>query len=245
MVIIKKSQKSKSCLFNNILIKNLSFLSSKHIFSLIVKSVFWHREREKKAHNDQMYSPFSVYTVIPWAIIFNVVPALLMMALDALLGASFDNGVKASLTLILFIFNLLYMIYVILIHMRLFYVRCTSKQRRSGLYPITFADLFNMVLASPLIWCWLFLSLYFFDDTMYTDVVNPLNVSGMFYRVYLKFFTYAVHAINGSSTTILPIRILSELAQAISILYYQLLTVIIIGALLSYLLELLDYNTDK
>ena len=183
-----------------------------------------------------MYNPFSVYTVIPWAILFNVVEALIIIGLDALIGAPFNDTIKAYLCLVLFIVNLTYLIYTILIHLRLFYV----KRRGKTCYPVTFLDLLNILIASSLVWQWLFMALYFLDHTMYTDVLSDANVPHMFFNVYLKFYAYSVLALNGSITTIAPLLIVSELAQALAVLYYQILSIIVLGALLTYLLDLLS-----
>lgn len=187
-----------------------------------------------------MYNPFSVYTVIPWAIIFNVVPAFLMIVSDLVIGAAFNDTIKGVLSVVLFIVNLVYIIYVIIIHVRLFFTKCSNKQRRHGLQPITFADLFNILFAGPLIWEWLFLAIFYFNNDAYT----PLNEPHIFFNVYLKFLAYSIHALNSGTTTLFPILLLSELAQAASILYYQVISVIIFGGLLTYLMEMLDYNTQ-
>lgn len=190
-----------------------------------------------------MYNPFSVYTVIPWAILFNVSEAVILALLDAMIGEAFNDAIKACITLILFIVNFVYIIYTIGIHMSLFYRKYRVKCKKGPLYPVTFLDLFNLLISASLIWVWLFMSLYFFDHATYSDVLSEANQPHTFYKVYLKFYAYALMALNGSGTTIFPLLIVSELAQGLASLYYQVLTVIILSGLLSYLLDLLHNDS--
>lgn len=188
----------------------------------------------------EIYNPFSVYTIVPWAVLFNISEALLMIALDALIGPTFNDTVKAWLCLVLFILNMGYILYTIVIHVNLFYMKPRVKKRKDALYPITMTDLLNILIAGPLIWIWLFLSLYFFDHAMYTDVVTRLNKPHMFFNVYFKFLAYTLVALNGATTTIIPILTLSELAEGFSALYYQVTSVIVLAGLLTYWLNLLE-----
>jgi len=186
-----------------------------------------------------MYSPFSVYSPIPWAIVFNVVEVVLMMLLDAALLELFTRPLKASLCLLLFVANLLYILYIIIIHMQLFFVKC-RKPGKPRVYPITFSDLLNIMIASPFIWTWLFLALYYFSADFYSPGFDALDMPGTFYLVYLKMWAYGVLALNGGSSAVFPLRLLSELAEAFAVLYWQLVTMIVLGSLLSYLLDVLS-----
>lgn len=83
------------------------------------------------------------------------------------------------------------------------------------------------------------MSLYFFDHTMYTNVLVDSNQPHTFYKVYFKFYAYALVALNAGVTTIFPLLTLSEVAQALGLLYYQILVVLVLAGFLSYLLDTL------
>jgi len=188
-----------------------------------------------------MYNPLSIYTVIPWGIVFNVSEAALMMILDAVIGEPFNDTVKGSLCLVLFVLNFTYIIYTVVIHFAVIANLHSPKLKASGkrekLYAITFTDLFNMLISASLIWVWLFMALYFFDHDMYTNVLVEANQPRTFYRVYFKFYAYALVAIDGGTTTIVPILTLSELVQGLGLLYFQIMVIVVLAGVLTYLLD--------
>lgn len=190
-----------------------------------------------------MYNPLSLYTVLPWAIIFNVGEAIVMMVLDAAIGEPFDDMVKGALCLILFILNFMYILYVVVIHFSVLSVMrrpgLREEEARERIYPITFVDLFNIIMSSSLIWVWLFMALYFFDHAAYTNVLVEANQPRTFFKVYFKFYAYALVALNGGTTTIFPITTLSEMVQGLAVLYYQITTVLVLAGFLSYLLDII------
>jgi len=198
-----------------------------------------------------MYNPFSVYTSIPWAIIFNVIEAIIMIVLDAAIGSGFNNIVKGVFCIILFILNYVYIIYTIYIHFKILFKKESIQQlkleEKKQLYPITFTDLFNIIISNGLIWNWFFMSLFFFDKNFYTDVVD--NQPRMFFKVYFKFYAYTLIGTNAGTTTIMPIQTFSELVTGLSVLNYQIFTVLVIAGFLSYLIdklkELLNGNNKN
>lgn len=84
---------------------------------------------------------------------------------------------------------------------------------------------------------WLFMALYFFDHDMYTNVFVEANQPRTFYRVYFKFYAYAMAAIYGGATTIAPILTLSELVQGLGLLYFQIIVIVVLAGVLTYLLD--------
>ena len=196
------------------------------------------RERER-----EMYNPFSIYTVIPWAIVFNVSEAIIMIILDAAIGTPFNDLVKGVLCIILYVLNMAYIIYTMVIHFRVVTMNRKAQQieyeRRNRLYPITFTDLFNLLIASGLIWVWLFMALYFFDHAMYTNVLTGDNQPRTFFKVYFKFYAYTVVALNAGTTTIFPLLTISEVAEAFGVLYNQIVTVLVLAGFLTYLMDVL------
>lgn len=184
-----------------------------------------------------MYNPLSIYTVIPWGIVFNVSEAVLLMILDAVIGESFNDTVKGSLCLVLFVLNFTYIIYTVVIHFAVIVKLRSATEKREKLYPITFTDLFNLLISASLIWVWLFMALYFFDHDMYTNVLVEANQPRTFYRVYFKFYAYALVAIDGGTTTIVPILTLSELVQGLGLLYFQIMVIVVLAGVLTYLLD--------
>ena len=188
-----------------------------------------------------MYNPLSIYTVIPWGIVFNVSEAVLLMILDAVIGEPFNDTVKGSLCLVLFVLNFTYIVYTVVIHFAVIANLHSPKLKASGkrekLYAITFTDLFNMLISASLIWVWLFMALYFFDHDMYTNVLVEANQPRTFYRVYFKFYAYALVAIDGGTTTIVPILTLSELVQGLGLLYFQIMVIVVLAGVLTYLLD--------
>lgn len=188
-----------------------------------------------------MHNPLSIYTVIPWGIVFNVSEAALMMILDAVIGEPFNDTVKGSLCLVLFVLNFTYIIYTVVIHFaviaNLHSPKLKALGKREKLYAITFTDLFNMLISASLIWVWLFMALYFFDHDMYTNVLVEANQPRTFYRVYFKFYAYALVAIDGGTTTIVPILTLSELVQGLGLLYFQIMVIVVLAGVLTYLLD--------
>lgn len=190
-----------------------------------------------------MYNPLSLYTVLPWAIIFNVAEALIMIILDTAIGEAFNDTVKGSLSLILFILNFIYMIYTVVIHFSVLSLTrkpsLKEEEARDKLYPITFVDLFNILVGASLTWVWLFMALYFFDHTMYTNVLVSSNQPRTFFKVYFKFYAYTLIALNGGATTIFPIITLSEVAQGFAVLYYQITTILVLAGFLSYLNDII------
>lgn len=188
-----------------------------------------------------MYNPLSIYTVIPWGIVFNVSEAVLLMILDAVIGEPFNDTVKGSLCLVLFVLNFTYIVYTVVIHFaviaNLRSAKLKAAEKREKLYPITFTDLFNLLISASLIWVWLFMTLYFFDHSMYTNVLVEANQPRTFYRVYFKFYAYALVAVNGGVTTLFPILTLSELAQGLGLLYFQIIVVLVLAGFLTYLLD--------
>lgn len=167
-----------------------------------------------------------------------------MMVLDAVIGEPFDDMVKGALCLILFILNFMYILYVIVIHFSvLSLVRrpgLREEEARERIYPITFVDLFNLIVSASLIWAWLFMALYFFDHAAYTNVLVEANQPRTFFKVYFKFYAHSLIALNGGTTTIFPIITLSEMAQGLAVLYYQITTVLVLAGFLSYLLDIIQ-----
>jgi len=190
-----------------------------------------------------MYNPLSLYTVLPWAILFNVGEALIMIILDAAIGEPFNDMVKGSLCLILFILNFMYILYTVVIHFSVLSMArkhgIREEEIRDKLYPITFVDLFNIIVSAGLIWVWLFMALYFFDHSMYTNVLVSANQPRTFFKVYFKFYAYTLIALNGGVTTIFPIVTITEVAQGLAVLYYQIITVLVLAGFLSYLLDII------
>lgn len=178
-----------------------------------------------------MYNPFSLYTVIPWSIVINLSEAILFSLADLMIGELFNEELKAILCLILFITNFIYLFYLIIIHFRVI------KRHVKRCVPITYTDLFNLLIGSSLTWVWLFLALFFFDHAMYSDVLREINQPHMFFKVYLKFYVYTLIAFTGSVTSIVPEILIAEIAHGIASLYYQILTLLILAGFLSYIMD--------
>lgn len=109
------------------------------------------RRRRVYSLLDSMYNPLSIYTVIPWAILLDVSEAVLMMILDAIIGESFNDTVKGSLCLVLFLLNFIYIIYTVVIHFAIIAnIRTAKIKATEKRYPITFTDLFNLLISASL-----------------------------------------------------------------------------------------------
>src|SRR5277367_3483062 len=130
--------------------------------------------------------------VIPWIMIFNIIPWIFVVILDASLGDAFSDTGKASVCLIFFIVNIIYLLYVLLKYLSLMYKEIThfignvyvkekevivnqqqQQQKRDKHDTIHIMSIIDLMVGNGFSWTWIFTSLYYFNNTFYiSNIVN-------------------------------------------------------------------------
>jgi hypothetical protein len=178
--------------------------------------------------------PFSPTSPLPWALILNVAQAVVVVLWDLALGPYFGNTFKGIVCTLLFPLNLGYLLYLIIVHTRIIFQRNLSRRYKKN--ALTMMDIYNLYLAPPLIWTWLFLGMYFFDQTLFNE--PTVYQERQFWLAFVRFFCNAVAAATAASTSITTNGTLTELMVTLYILFYQVLTLFVLAALFGAIMEL-------
>lgn len=177
-----------------------------------------------------------------------------MWILDGAIGDPFDNTVKGILCLLLFIVHLIYLLYVVVAHMALIYSEVRniiykimgSKKEGEGELPSSSSsssssslqiwDVFNIFLGNGLVWPWIFISLFYFDETFYQT--NMIIESRRFFEISTRMWAFSILVGNGVGYGItIPVYVLVEFFSAWNVITTQFIYIVLFGGLLSRVMD--------
>lgn len=218
-----------------------------------------HQQQHHNHHHN--WNPFSVESKIPWIVIFNIITWGFVFILDAAIGESFNNQVKAGVCLTFYILNISFFFYTVVIYISIIYNKVTifttkyfrkNHNHSNRILPLynnntnhnhhnhhdinkvresfNFINMLNIFFGNGLSWTWIFVSLYFFNNSYY--ISNIQNTPRLLIEIAFRFWSYTILlGFTAGFGSIIPAFVVVEFFSALCVLSTQLTLITLVSVI--------------